>query len=293
MKNKYGFGLLAVVGTLVFALTSCSASPGGFSSSGHRDLGVADMNSTYSTPEMASLEEVRDFAESLPEEPAIIRTGSASIRVSDPVAAADEVTKLATSLGGSVESRYVNQSIEGRAASAELLVKIPSAKFDEAFNEFSTIGVLQNDQRSDNDVTLTKTDLTARVKALETSVTRLMSLLESASETSDLIEIETALSQRQQELDSLRAQLDSLQDQVLYSRVWVNLTTDQVIPGGPDNFWDGVVLGFQSFVKAMSAGLVILGILVPWITLAGIITLIIVIIVRAARKKKTREQQRN
>lgn len=292
MKSKFNkvVTLSTIVVGLVLSLSACSPA----SSSMTRDFAPMpqiEMQSEYSAADASALGGSPEFAQLPPTvtpsaDEAIIRTGSASIRVKDPASAANEVTQIASGLGGSIENRSINQQGEGYGASADLLIKVPAKQFDAVYEKLAEVGTLTYDQRSDTDVTMQKTDLTARVAALETSVDRLFALLEKATATSDLVEIESALSERQQELDSLRAQLTMLQDQISYSRVWVHLTSDEVIPGGPTNFWDGIVAGFNGLLTAASAGLVWLGILTPWLIVAVAAGAIVWGIARGIRKRR-------
>lgn len=209
----------------------------------------------------------------------VIRTGEATITVADPAAAADEVARIATEQHGSVDSRSVDRGAsgaEGGAASASLTIRVPEDRLDQTFEALSGVGRVVHESRSENDVTLQHTDLQARVKALQTSVDRLNELLASSASTSDLIEVENALAQRQQELDGLRAQLTALDDQVSYATVWVSLSTDAVIPGGPSNFWEGLLLGLRSMGTAAAGAVIALGVALPWLVVLGLVAGVIV-----------------
>lgn len=222
-------------------------------------------------------------------EQSVIHTGDVSIEVSDPARAADEVAEIAEDLEGRVESRTVDRASGENPASATLTVRIPAERLDAAFEAFESVGTLVSQSRSATDVTLEHVDLQARVAALEESVERLTELMAGAATTGELIEAESALSQRQQELDGLRAQLSSLEGQVEDASVQVSLsTTRSALPGGPANFWEGLLAGLESLASAGAAALVIAGILLPWIALGGLIALIIVLIVRSAGRRRAR-----
>ena len=212
---------------------------------------------------------------------AIIRSGDLSLIVGDLAAASERVTAAANELGGNIDSETLAQD------SANLTVRVPAERLDEAFALLSGIGKVQSQSRSAADVTTVHVDLDARVAALEASVQRLNALIADASTTADLIEAETALTNRQQELDGLRAQLTALEDQVAEATIWVTLSPEQVLPGGgPATFWDGVVSGFQSLGTVGAGALVVLGVLLPWLVLGGIIAGLVVWIVRAVRRRR-------
>lgn len=221
--------------------------------------------------------------------PSIISSGDVSIEVADPVAAADAVAAMAAELGGSVESQTTNRGADGTTAGASLLVRVPAEKFDAALLRLESVGTVTSESRSAEDVTAVHADQQARVKALQESVDRLSELMRGAATTSELIEAETALSQRQQELDGLKAQLKALEDQIDQASIWVTLSTHSALPGGPANFWEGLLAGLASLGAAASGGLVLLGILLPWLVLGAVIALAIVIPLRI-RGKRRRQQ---
>lgn len=112
-------------------------------------------------------------------------------------------------------------------------------------------------------------------------------MLEQAETTSDLIAIESALSDRQAELDSLTSQREYLSDQTLFATISVNLfTSADATPTDPEGFVDGLLRGLASIV-AFFAGLVVwAGILLPWVGLLAVVTTLLFVI-RALRRRKS------
>lgn len=217
----------------------------------------------------------------------IIRTGSLSLQVADPEAAADEVAAVATELGGAVDELSVSHDDERGGAGASLTIRVPADRLDDAFDALGGIGTVLDQSRTAEDVTSEHVDLQARVDALQASVDRLTALMADASSTSALLEAEAALSERQAELDGLTAQLRSLEGQVDQATVWVSLSTRSALPGGgPANFWEGLLAGVDSVVAAGAGLLVALGILLPWLAVAAVVALVVVLIVRGARRRR-------
>ncbi len=217
----------------------------------------------------------------------IIRNGDLSVTVADPETAAEEVATIAEGLGGYIESQSVSAGGDGLTANASLAVRVPADQIDAAFEALAKVGDVTSQNRSSTDVTTQHVDLKARVAALEESVQRLTELMSESATTGELIEAEAALSQRQQELDGLTAQLTALEDQVDEATIWVSLSTKNVVvPGGPTTFWDGLLAGLGSISAAGAGALVVLGILLPWLVLGGVIALIVVLIVRRARRRR-------
>lgn len=274
----------AVIATLVLGaqLAACS---GGLAD---RLAGV-DASSVSVAPEMM-VQDGQAVSESLTvmnTGRSIISSGGITIEVEDVKAQADAVAQIARDLGGYVESQNIGSHGTLSYENASLSIRVPADKFDAAFAEMSELGNVLDENRSASDVTAQHVDLQARVKALEASIERLTELMTGAATTGELIEAESALSARQAELDGLTAQLDALENQVNEATIWVSLTTASAIPGGPANFWEGLIAGLNSLWAAGAGALVLLGVLIPWLVIAAIITLVVVWIVKGAKRRKT------
>ena len=299
MNRQRSLLSLAAAALLVVPLSACSMASG---SSGAMPPGTDSRASGESATELdiangavdASAADARagvtkEGSDNATAGKSVIQNGDISVTVSDPEAAALEVVALTEKLGGYVESQSVSAAGDGSTANATLSVRVPAEKIDEAFAALAEVGDVTSQNRSSTDVTAEHVDLKARVAALKESVKRLTELMTDSASTGELIEAEAALSQRQQELDGLTAQLKALEGQVDESAIWVTLSTKSVVvPGGPTNFWDGLLAGLGSLSAAGAGALVLLGVLLPWLVLGGIITLIVLLIVRAARRRGRR-----
>ncbi|MFV0433716.1 MAG: DUF4349 domain-containing protein [Leucobacter sp.] len=282
----------------VAPLSACSAASGGAPApKGVADGGAdstADFAGDSAFSEQAAVAEDAVGAEKSAESASadnrsVIRTGDISLAVSDPAKTADEVAEVAKRFKGTVESSTVTGESEDYSASANVTLRVPEDRLDEAFDALTELGEVVSESRSELDVTTEHVDLKARVAALEKSVDRLTDLMSGANSTNELLKAEKALSQRQQELDGMKAQLKSLEGQVSEATIFVDITekTEAVLPGGgPANFWEGVVAGFNSLGTVGAGALVVIGVLLPWLVVGAVIALIVFGIVFAANKRR-------
>ena len=224
---------------------------------------------------------------SLSAEPDVITTGYLSLIVEVPSASADDITGLVVDAGGRISSRSDYSPIDYGSPSAYLEIRIPVGALEATVAAISEIGDVQESSINTYDVSLQKIDLDARISVLESAIERLGFLLEQAETTSDLIAIESALSDRQAELDSLTSQREYLSDQTLFASISVNLfTSADATPADPERFVDGLLRGLASIV-AFFAGLVVwAGILLPWVGLLAVVTTLLFVI-RALRRRKS------
>ena len=115
---------------------------------------------------------------------------------------------------------------------------------------------------------------------------RLQALMEQAGSAEDLLAAEAALSERQAELESMQSQRALLADQVELSTLTVHLEPFGVAPaGGPEGFLDGLGTGWRALVTVLGAAVVVLGVLLPWMGVAALVTAGVLVPTRLARRR--------
>lgn len=212
----------------------------------------------------------------------IVTTGSISMTVADPAAAADKFAAATVDAGGRVESR--SEQTSSGYPSASLTLRIPSDKVDAVLADIDQLGVVDSKNINYDDVTAQRVDLDARIKALQTSVNRLLELMSKATSTEDLLAAETSLTQRQSDLDSLNAQRTALGDQIAYATITVTLTsTPPVIAQG--GFVGAIKDGWHALVSAAGGLARTIGFLLPWIPVFAVIGLVVVAVGRVLRRR--------
>jgi uncharacterized coiled-coil protein SlyX len=217
----------------------------------------------------------------------IIKTSSLTIRVKNVEKSIIEAQDLATQFEGRVDdsSQYKNPGSED-SLSANLTIRVPSANLEKALEAFKGLGDVESSSISATDVTMQKVDLDARIAALNTSIERFKQLISSATNTSDLIAAETALAERQAELDSLTAQLKYLSEQVDMSVIYLALLpNDSFSAIKPIGFFAGIEKGFVALLNAAANLTSILGYFIPWIIAILIIVAIFKLISRIRRNR--------
>ena len=219
----------------------------------------------------------------------VVTTASASVAVEDPAAGAQRVSELVESVGGRVEER-TEQAASGddgvEGAVADLVVRVPADSLTGVLADLADLGDVESVSVSRADVTTTAVDLDARISALQTSVARLQALIDGAATTEALLAAEAALSDRQQDLESLQSQRALLADQVELSTLAVHLEPSGVAPaGGPDGFADGLGTGWRALVATLGAAVVVLGVALPWLALAALVTAAVLVPLRLTRRR--------
>ncbi len=198
----------------------------------------------------------------------VVKTATMQITVADPSAAADEAAVLVEEADGRVDSRTEDAGSGTGRAQTSIVLRVPVAELDTVVRELKELGTVEFAETTAEDVTAQRVDLDARIRALQTSVDRLLAIMAEARDPEALITAEEALSQRQAELDSLRAQRQALGEQIDFSTVSVSFTAERI--GGPaqyQGFFGQVERGWDTLVSALGSAVLLFGLVLPWLLL--------------------------
>ena len=271
----------AALAVLTMALAGCSASNQGASDS---ESGGGVVEQMPVGPDGA-LDESVDSTQSVVDRQ-VITTGWVTITVDKPLHAASEAVKITEGVGGRVDGRTEYAPVNGDQGSATLTLRLPADSLTQTLEKLKELGTVQEVSLNAADVTMQTQDLDARISALSASVDRLLTLLSSAVDTDTLIQLETAISDRQGELESLESQRRYLADQIALSTVTLNLQSVATAPvQEPDTFLDGLVAGWNSFVAFFAGLIVVIGVLLPWLVFLGIVAGIVVFFLKRRKPR--------
>lgn len=180
----------------------------------------------------------------------------------------------------------------------DLTVRIPTAKYQEFLNSLEGDGKIISKSSSVTNISRQYHDTEARIRSLETQEARLQQMMANATTVEDMITIDARLSDVQAELDSLRTYLASMDTDVNYSTVYINLEEVKVYSKVAQDLtvWERIKNRFRDswdfFTEAIIFFLNAIVYLLPFAVLALII-LIIVLAVRKARGKTGTRQPGN
>jgi hypothetical protein len=193
----------------------------------------------------------------------VITTGSVTVTVTQPRATAQRLSAWVESIGGRVDDRSERGS--GDDASASVTVRVPSDQVTATIDRLGTYGTVEDVSVQNTDVTAQAKDLDARIDALQLSIDRLERILTDSDTSAEVIKAEGALTERQEQLESLQAQRKGVADQVSLSTLSIELSqearVDSVEPGG---FGGGLRDGWNALVSTVNAVVEVTGRLLPW-----------------------------
>ncbi|GHF23460.1 DUF4349 domain-containing protein [Pseudolysinimonas yzui] len=217
----------------------------------------------------------------------VIVTGSMTVTADDPIAASRDAVDLVEAAGGRVDGRTEYAPSNGDAGSATLVLRIPAERLQEVIDDLAELGRADEISTSTNDVTQYVTDLESRIATQRNIIDRLNAMFAQATTIADLITLETTIAEHQATLEDLQTQQRSLDDQIALSTISLYLRSEAEAPAQePMDFLSGLAAGWGAFVAFFSGLLVALGVLLPWLIAAALISGAIVLLVRWNRRRR-------
>lgn len=207
---------------------------------------------------------------------AVISTGQISLEGRDLEKVRFALQKLLGPWDGEIADEESSADEKGRTRTSRLTLRVPSEHFDDAMTEIAALDGtrLVDRSRSSEDVTTQVIDNAARVRSQKLSLARVQALLAKAEDLNQIIAIESQLSQRQAELDSLEQQQKYLADQTALSTIELYLAVpddDATTPDDDDGFLSGLEAGWDSLGRATTAVLTAIGAVLPFAVVLALV----------------------
>src|SRR6185437_1229703 len=139
-----------------------------------------------------------------------------------------------------------NPEVDQHIRSGVVTFMVPSDRFDDAIDQLSKLGTVQNEQVGGQDVSAQYVDLQARLANEEAQRDAMLALLKRAQSVSDIIAIQTQLGQITQQIEELKGQIQYLDHNTAFSTVSVSI----VEAGAPDSVQASDSWGFATALSA-------------------------------------------
>jgi hypothetical protein len=210
--------------------------------------------------------------------PQVIRQAQLTISVGSQLFASklSDVRALVQLEGGFISGTdaQTNPVSNDQIRTGVITFMVPSAKFDDTITQLSSMGKIQNEHISGNDVSAQYVDLQARLANEEAQRNAMLALLKRAQSISDIIAVQTQIGQITGQIEQLKGQIQYIEHNTTYSTVTVNLQE----AGAPvqvqrqDNWGFATALGdaAHNFVTTINYLITGLGAIGPILVLLGL-----------------------
>lgn len=213
----------------------------------------------------------------------IVSTGSAHLVTGTPLGTADEFSSWVSSNGGYV----AGQTDTGTGGTARLTLTVRVPDQESAIARLRALGTVDQVHTNAEDVTTQATDLDARIKEARISIARLEAILSHTTSVRDVLTAESALTSRQQQLESMVLQRGKLRNEVSLATLTVTFepSPPAAVVAHPANWLHRAFTGsLHAFGLGIRGVLTAVAFLLPWLVLAGLIALGWAAVVRRGRR---------
>ncbi len=315
-KRKIGNGakvIIAVLAVLILSIGSIWAGSQSFDGNGRKETptvesmarGAGSDNGAGIFMSMANDAVVsKEYAETesaspvpAPAERKIVRSASLTLATPNYDSGLSSLRALVESAGGYVSDFYEYGDISnGEKRTATISLRVPSNGLDAFLAGAQGVARITSRSESSTDMTVQYSDNEARLGTLRTKLARLNELMQNAETTSDLIELESAISDTQYEIDMYETRQRTIDRDVDMSAVSVTLceetpaesaaAEDTSLGARLKAAVKASLKGIGEFFKNMLVFIVMaLPVIVPLI-----VVIVIIVAVRRRRAEKRGEQ---
>lgn len=168
---------------------------------------------------------------------------------------------------------------QGQGTTMSITLRVPAGSYNDVMSAIAGIGTVTARQEATQDVTAQMVDLESRMKTMQASVVRVRTLLSKAEKIGDVIAIESELSGREADLESLQRQQAALAGQTSLSTITVVLQGSVIgikksvtpPPAARSGFLGGLANGWDAVRKVADGALTVLGTVIPFLPIVAVL----------------------
>lgn len=291
MRRRTAFALLVLVAILIAGCAASQSAPSSTRSTGigsgaapaPADLAVADAAKRQSGAATTPANGIPTFANAGRD---LILTASVSFRSSDPWATADQARAIAAGLGGDLLA--LSQTGSGDQRSAQLSIRVPSDRFDEALSRIKKLdGEVLTSGVNAQDVTEQYVDVQARLGAKKAEEQQYLTLLARASTVDEILKVQSALASTRMQIEQLQGQVNSMKTRIDYSTITMSISPLVSAPASQAGPWDPSRT-FAQAIAALTALFRVVGDAAIWLLVFGWLPILVLAIVFVATRRTRR-----
>lgn len=210
--------------------------------------------------------------------PQLVKQASLVLVLTDVDAAVSQVQQTVQQAQGDVLNLQDYRASEGGQRQVTLTLRVPQAQLDSVLNNLRSLGTVEQQSLTAEDVSSQLVDLEARLRNLRQSEAALQRIMERSGEISHVLEVARELSTVRDSIERIAAQQQNLQRRVAYSQIDLTLQSPlsevpplRPVPETLGNTWQSAAQSVQQFtVTGLQVGLWLLA-YSPYLVLVGLL----------------------
>lgn len=209
------------------------------------------------------------------EERHLVHTADMTVRVEDVDEATERAKELTTASDGYVSAEQVRTPTGGSSV-ATLTLRVPNDGYEDALAELAELGERSSLERSVEDVTEEVADTESRIASSEAALETLRGYLDEADGVDELLEVESHIQDRQEELEAFQARLAVLENRTAHSTISLSLRSvheprEDIDADTPAGFLGGLESGARALLTVGQGLLTLVGWLLPFAVVVAVL----------------------
>ena len=258
MKMKKYISLTLCLGLLAMLLAGCGGSSKQMSMA-YDNAVMEEMAAEAPAAAMGS-NSMESGSTTLPESRKWIVTMDLTAETDDLDAFTANLDDRIAALNGYIESQSIyngSQYSSGRRyRSANLTIRIPADQVDTFTQDVDGIANIVRKNKDIQDITLSYVATESRLNALQTEEARLLELLAQAETMTDLLEIESRLTDVRYELENYASRLRLYDNQIDYATIYLDISeVQEYTPVEEPTLWERIRDGFTDSISGLGESL--------------------------------------
>jgi hypothetical protein len=209
----------------------------------------------------------------------IVRTGALELEVKDFDVSLAKARTAIVGLGGYVSGSQI--ALDGDQPYGAVTYRVPSARWDEALTALESLSTkVVKEQTQAVEVTKSVVDLDAHIANLGATEQQLLTIMSKAIKITDILEVQSQLTNVRGEIEQLVAERDGLKDQAAYGTLAVGWTIPVVAVTAAQQGFDAATIVDSAVAQLvqLGQGLLTAGI---WLAIVGLPLLIAALLILA------------
>ncbi len=214
----------------------------------------------------------------------VVQSSYLSLVVKKVAESLSQIKQYTQSIGGYMVSSNLSNPQE--TANADITIRIPSVKLDEALLFLKGLSVKVSSERLDGyDVTDEYVDLESRLATLQGNMARFREIMFAAGDIEQIIKVQEKIFQLQDQIDSYKGRQKYLTETSKTVLITIYLSTDEYsLPYSPSETWRPEVV-FKTAVRSLVSTMRKLANAMIWLLVYSVILIPVIFIYRFVKKK--------
>src|SRR3972149_1905394 len=194
----------------------------------------------------------------------VVINSNFSLLVKDVTGVVEMIKEKTLSMAGYMVNTNISRTEFGE--NATLQIRVPSGKVEEMSKYLRSVAVKAVSENVDGqDITDQYIDIERRLGDLESQRARMLAILDKATTVEEMLNVQQALDQIQNQIDSYKGQLQYMDGTTKTSKLTIYISTDELgLPYTPARSWRPEVI-FRQAVRSMLGTLQNMGSFVIWL----------------------------